>query len=391
VFWHPWGGEEALVIQDQVAAFNAQNEFGISVTATNFGDNLFYEVQDGISITNLPNVTVGYLPQILSWQDSGANVVDLNPYIEDPNWGLSQEEKLDFYPEFWDQDVVNGTRFGFPAARNGAILFYNQTWAGELGFDSPPSTPTEFRAQACAAAAANVDGTGGWIASPDPATVMSWILASGEDGLTEAGHSYAFQSSKTENALEFIKGLFNSGCAWLPEEVSPPEVFTARQGLLMSGTIDQIQTLKTNPTPDAWTVLPYPGQSGNRVVNSFGGAFTIFESTPTEQLAAWIFIQWLSQPKNQAEFIEASGFLPTQKSTHSLLDDYAANNPEWAAACDLIPYSQSEPKFGSWTVGRWALEDAIRQLLDPEFSNDEIPVLLEMLDTLLGELDTSPP
>ncbi len=48
------------------------------------------------------------------------------------------------------------------------VMFYNNTWASELGFDAAPQTADEFKEQACAAAAANDaddtpdnDGTGG--------------------------------------------------------------------------------------------------------------------------------------------------------------------------------------------------------------------------------------
>ncbi|PIZ25991.1 MAG: ABC transporter substrate-binding protein, partial [Chloroflexi bacterium CG_4_10_14_0_8_um_filter_57_5] len=45
------------------------------------------------------------------------------------------------------QDPVNGQRLGAPAQRSARFLFYNQTWARELGFSAPPATADEFRQQ----------------------------------------------------------------------------------------------------------------------------------------------------------------------------------------------------------------------------------------------------
>jgi hypothetical protein len=72
-------------------------------------------------------------------------VMDLNTYLNDPEYGLSPDDILDFPPAIWDQENVDGKRFGVPAQRTARFLLYNQTWARELGFGSPPATSADFR------------------------------------------------------------------------------------------------------------------------------------------------------------------------------------------------------------------------------------------------------
>ncbi len=52
----------------------------------------------------------------------------------------------------------------------------------------------------------------------------------------------------------------------------------------------------------------------------------------------------------------------------------------------LVSLGRSEPMFGSWSVGRWALSDAAAMLIDPNLTSQEIPLILEDLDTLLAEI-----
>jgi len=112
--------------------------------------------------------------------------VDLNLYLNDPTWGLGKDTIADIPPIFFAQDNVDGNQLGLPAQRSARFLFYNETWAHELGFDTPPTTADEFRQQACAANASyrndsdpQNDGYGGWIVDTHWQTTYSWLLAFG--------------------------------------------------------------------------------------------------------------------------------------------------------------------------------------------------------------------
>ncbi len=94
------------------------------------------------------------------------------------------------------------------------MLFYNQTWAKELGFLAYPKTPAEFREQACAAAVSNNTGrilerygTGGWLIDTDPLTTLSWLDAFGAQALpAEEGQEYTFNTPEGQAALAYCAG-----------------------------------------------------------------------------------------------------------------------------------------------------------------------------------------
>ncbi len=136
--WHPWFGTEASLFESQVAKFNSENEWGIVVNAQGKGNfsELFSQTSTALDDRSNPQVVIALPEQIFSWGDK---VVDLNTYVNDPVYGLSAGDVLDFPPVIWDQETLDGKRFGVPAERTARFLLYNQTWARELGFHDSSS------------------------------------------------------------------------------------------------------------------------------------------------------------------------------------------------------------------------------------------------------------
>jgi ABC-type glycerol-3-phosphate transport system substrate-binding protein len=394
-FWHSFTGEKEAALLSLVNQFNAENEFAITVVAFNQGNDLYQNVRAAIGLGALPHVTLGYTNQLQSWDNTGKVIVDLNEYLYDDRWGLQDSQRADFYEAVWEQDESAGKRLGLPYYRSAMVIFYNQSWAEALGFAAPPTSPAEFREQACAAAAANNDGTGGWIASTDASTTLSWIYAFGGDVLAPDSAGYQFDTPAAAEALAFIKDLFESGCAWFPEARYPNWEFATRQGLFYTSSIAglpfQLSVFEDAHSADQWTALAYPAEDGESALAVYGSAFAVFNSTPEEQLASWLFVRWMSEPENQAQFIAASDYWPTRASVVDHLEEYIAENPQWSAALEWIPASRAEPGLGSWGVARWAVDSAVEQLLDPGYAAEEIPALLATLDATLSEIHQKNP
>jgi multiple sugar transport system substrate-binding protein len=296
----------------------------------------------------------------------------------------------------WEQGVINGLRLGVPGISAPSLLLYNRSWAVELGFDSPPSTPQEFKTQACAAAANSIADqnnaaiSGGWIANTDPSTMMGWILAYGGNVINATGDGYSLNSHEALSAFDFVKGLFKSGCAWVPEIPYPDTEFASRGGLFYSTSINGLPFIKSAfnaaENADEWIAMPYPSTDLEPVFNLQTSSYAVLKSTPQKQLAAWVLINWLNQPKNQASLVETTGALPSRKSAIAFLDDYANENPQWSTALDLVQYGVDDPNLGSWSIARWAISDATTALLVPGFTDEEIPLLLEELNNLVAEI-----
>ncbi|MCX6034100.1 MAG: extracellular solute-binding protein [Chloroflexi bacterium] len=388
--WHAFSGAANDVFTSQVARFNADNEWGIVVTQAGYGDytTLFEAVNTALESGGTPDLVAALPEQTLSW-DASASVVDLSPYLGDPSWGLGSDLLAGFPPVFWAQDTLDGKQLGIPAQRSAPFLFYNTTWAHELGFDSPPATADEFRQQVCAANAsfrANAspldDGYGGWIVDTDWQTVYSWLLAFG--GGVADGNAYGFRTDPNLAALQFLKSLYDDHCAWLSTEPTPYDSFAARSALFVSGDLAQVPVadeamsrLKNN---DEWTLLPFPGPAGSVLV-TYGPSYSVLKSTPEKQLAAWLFVRWLLSPENQAEWVEATGLFPL---FHSVVDNSAS--PQWESAVGDLSLAQGVPQLASWRKVRYVLEDGTRVIFQTGIPVDQVPSVLTEMDTTAKEI-----
>jgi multiple sugar transport system substrate-binding protein len=393
--WHAFSGSAADVFTTQLAMFNTVNEWGIVAYQTPQGDypSLFDAVNTALGSDTQPDLVAAPPEQVLAWDASGA-VVDLNPYVGDQNWGLGSDAIADFPAAFWAQDLVNGKRLGVPSQRSARFLFYNVTWAHELGFDQPPATADEFRQQVCAANASfrkdtdpTNDGYGGWIVDTDWMTVYPWLLAFG-GGVTEGG-GYRFASDANLAALNFMKDLYDKNCAFLSTEPTPYESFARRSALFVTGDLSEAATLTATMTrlksTDAWTVLPFPGSDGSAVI-AYGPSYTLLKSTPAKQLAAWLFVRWMLSPENQAQWVKATGDLPLRTSALDLLAEYRAAHPQWVAAVGYLSQFQGTPQLASWRKVRYVLGDATGFIFRTPVKLAQIPNVLADMDATAEEL-----
>lgn len=411
-FWHAWNGGSGEVINQLVEEFNLTNRWGIVVVpvAHSSYDGLNADLDISLAQRKAPDLVTSYLHQALSWKLSDS-LVELDRYVDDPVWGMGQEDQADFYPVFWQQDVVHGTRLGIPAQRSGQLLYYNRSWAMELGFNSAPADAEEFARQACASVQAlradgnpTNDNLGGWSIAggdrPDYSAVLSWIESFGgriyQPATNPASRRspYHFNTSQVENTFTYLRGLYDDGCARFSTASYPEAEFAARGSLFSTGSITglpaQKEKISQSGSQDSWTVLPFPSSGSGSAVSVYGPSFLILPSSPAEQLAAWVFIKWLVSPENQARLVQASSAFPIRRSVLDNLATYQRLHPQWAEAASLLTKARAEPAHPSWETVRWALSDASTQLFRSYFTIDQLPSLLALLDRTADELYAGP-
>jgi ABC-type glycerol-3-phosphate transport system substrate-binding protein len=394
--WHPWFGPEASTLELQAAEFNSTNEWGITVITIgqdNYSE-LFNTVSASLAAPDKPNLVIGLPEHALYW-DSQSGVADWNPYVTDPKWGWSASDVADFEPLFWNQEVVNGRRVGLPAQRSARFVFYNVTWANELGFKSAPATPDDFRKQACAANQSfrknndtHDDGVGGWLVDADPNTAIAWMLAFGGGVSEEQG--YRFLRPENIEAFKYVKKLYDDVCAWKGSG-DPYEEFASRRALFVSGGLEdisgQMRALGTLGSTDEWAVLPFPGKKSDPFM-AYGSSFIMLPSSDAEQLATWLFVRSLLSPEHQQAWVEATGMFPLRNSTLTLLAPYAATHPQWLSAVKLMPEATLPPERADWRQLRVAVGDGFNEMFRVNMDIGQVPTILAYLDSFVRDLGT---
>ena len=400
-FWHVYG--EGDPRNDAVIAFvddfNSTNEFGITVEAFSQGthSDLEDKINAGIQSGDLPHVTQAYTSGLKNW-DTVDLVVDLNQFVNDKTHGLTEDEIADIYPGVYALGVSSdGARLGWPLSQSANVMVYNITWAKELGFDTAPATPEDLKTQLCAAAEANEtddnpdnDGTGGMVWFPSTSNYLSFLHAYGGTELNADGTAYDFNTDAAKAAALYVNDLKASGCTFETESYPNPE----QANRLALVTLSSTSGLKYYGyayadglfPDDEWGFLAFPGPDGGQGVDAFTQTIGVFKSTPEQELASWLFIKHLTSPENQATWVEASGYLPTQYSTEGLLTDYIAAVPQFQSTLALAALGQGEPEaFTAWYSVRRAVEDAAAMLYAAE-SAAEVEAILAELNITAAEL-----
>ena len=392
-FWHVWGtGQPSETMLAIVDDFNATNEWNITVNAVDQSDYASLEDSFNAAVQSgdLPDLVTGYTNAMANWY-SVDSIVDLTPYINDADFGMTADEQAAFY-----EGAINGgkapdgTLFAFPISQSENVLFYNSGWAKELGFDNPPSNYEEFKAQACAAADANNkddnpdnDGTGGLVLYAGASNVASFVFANGGNMLNADGNGYDFTDQTVVDTANFLKDLWDSGCAFATESYPNPEFATRKALFTMSSTAGLPYQVAAFDAEDAikddWTIAPFPGKDGGEFVDLFGQYVAIANTNPERMMATWLFVKYLTSPEVQAKWIEGSAYYPTRSDALPLLDAYSADNPIWAYGPSFLQYGKAEPAWASWTTARRDVGDTFNAIL--QGTPEDIPSLLDDLNT----------
>lgn len=394
--WHPFYGAPSSLFESQVEEFNSTNPWGILVQPTGYQNytELYEQASAAVHGPDRPHVVIGLPEYAVEWHAQDA-VLNLNPYVSDPLYGLSGAQIADFPLVFWEQDQVGDLRLGMPAQRTTRLLLYNQTWANELGFEDPPANASDFREQACAANQfmrsdedPQNDGRGGWLIDTHPIADLSWLLAFG--GGAQESDGFRFLTPENIEATRFIKELSEDGCAWRTQSTEPLTRFVDRSSLFATAGLEELPDLArafaSAGSTDEWTVLPFPGPAENALV-VYGSSYILFESDDPGQLGAWLFVRWLLSPENQADWVNSAGLFPLQASTMSLLSDYAAGHPQWAEAVNLLPLGSTTPKLAAWRTVRVALGDGFNFMFRVDTPVGQVPSILAQLDAIVADLN----
>jgi multiple sugar transport system substrate-binding protein len=399
-WWHNHSGSREEKLLPLVAKFNETNECGITVNATNQGgyDDIRDKVNAGIATGQLPGLVVGYQNDQAFYQLSDG-LVDINTYMNDPKWGLTEADKADFYASFLQAAVhpaYDDMQLGFPPNRSAEGIYYNITWLKELGFDgNPPETPEEFREMACMAAEANGDGTGGFILRDDASAVAAWTYAFGGDVLDAEGTGYVYNSEATIEAMTFLKGLLDDGCAYFFTEGFPNPEFAGRRAVFTMGSSSgmpfyagDVATVAEEKgiAPDEWSFAAPPHTTPDPVINVYGGDVMIPVTNPETQLAAWIFVKWFTSPEIQAEWVKIANYFPTRASVSEFLTDYLSENPQYAQAVELLQYGYYEPQLISYQSVRDAAQAAFNEMMQGADIEATLTRLTEDANELQAEL-----
>jgi multiple sugar transport system substrate-binding protein len=402
-FWHPLEGAAAETLAAQVRLFNLSNEWGVRVTLRTTGSaGLLEEAVAKPGEGGLPDVVLAPSELLAAWDGADAFLADLTVYLEDETWGLGQAEQSGYDPRYWNQDRTGEKQLGLPALRTAAGLIYNRSFAAELGFTTPPATPQELLAQACASAKDNNRyypryGTGGWTLDTQPITALSWLTGFGAQVEPQnADAAWNFDQPEAREALSYLHEMQSAGCVWIPKYPTPYTYFSERLAFLYTATlqdlVSQQGTMAATNSKDEWTMIPFPARNGKGFVYAYGYSYGVVNSKAGEdaaqQMAAWVFVRWMSAKERLVSLAEAWPSLPVRSDVRTMLNAKKGSFP-WTVILPLADAARAAPAQPSWRVVRRPLEDAFWQTFHLA-TKEQLDTVLPMLNALATDLMKKP-
>ena len=404
IFWHQHSGgreEELVAIIDD---FNATNEWGITVEGRNEGGygDIYDKMIAGLTTGDLPGLVVAYQNQAAAYQVADG-LVSLDPYINNHTYGLSEEDRGDFFAAFLNADRLpqfDGNSFGFPPNRSMELMYFNSDWmaeladAGAVSFDGPPQTPDQFAEAVCAATANPFSGNPdpsssiGYEVRTDASNVASLGFARGVDIYDYENNQFTYNSPEIAGALTQMADLLAEGCIGeIAERFADQTDFGNGKSLFTMGSSSGLPFYGSAVDEGeaggfAWSVAPIPFTGSEPSLNIYGASVSIPHTDPTTQLASWLFMKYYTSADIQARWSRASNYFPVRASVADGLTEYFGENPAYQTAFDLLQYGKTEPPVAGYDNVRDEARAAFERVLQGE---DAATVLAE-LDAKANEI-----
>lgn len=396
IIWHSFTHEQESTLKTIITEFNQTNPYHISVKPEYQGgtEDIFNKMMMILNTADVPDLVVTELSQAATYQ-LRKGLVDLNPLVKHPVWGLRPEEQRDFIRGFWTQDVYpnfDNARLGFPLYRSMDMMYFNLDWLKELGYDFPPVTPEQFKIITCKASSQAfskqaVEGNSmGYEMSMDSSEMTSWTFAFGGDFYDYKAAKFNFNNTATSDAMVFIQDLIKNKCATIGTNETNEMVEFGNGRLLFSEKSSSMISLYDSAvrkgSNHAWGVSPIPHLTPEPIPYISGPSLSIPRADPRRNLAAWIFLKFMMSPENQALIAQENRAFPARVSSASFMKEYFDQNPKYKPAFDLLNMASHEPSVPGYDEIRYEIKKALLMIARGE----NVRVTLEELDSRSNQI-----
>jgi len=376
-YWFQHTGANGDAMQKMIADFNANNEWKITVKGEYAGpyDQIYNKMVAAIAAKNPPELVVAYQNQSATYAVSNA-LADMSVYVTDPKWGLGKDIK-DFFPGFINQDVnaqFGGQRLGFPPNRSIEVMYVNLDLLKSVGITAAPATWNDF-ADAAAKVTNATAGTYGYaLDNLDASHIYAFVVSRGGEIARADGKGYTLNTPQMKAAMVFMRDLVRKGYARkIPKKYDDQTDFGNGLAAFATGSTSGLtfyaSAVKANKNGAFnWTIAPIPQTSATTspAIDLYGASLSIPKTTPQKQLAAWLFVKWFSEAKQQAQWAHISKYFPVRQAAEPLIKDMIDGDKNFGAAWNLLKTAtlKAEPPYAGYDLVRDQITAAYSKILD---------------------------
>jgi multiple sugar transport system substrate-binding protein len=373
VFWEPYALDrpQGLLLGEMVRGFEADNpDVVVEIVPKSGYVGIHGAMLDALPGGELPDLAVAFPSMIAEYAEAGI-IAPLDPYVNDPEIGLTDEDLADIFPGYleaghfpgWGQQIL-----AFPFVQNAVGMWANETLLAQAGWDHVPITWAEFE-QACFDVV-TYTGVGCYAFVESASTFTAWLLSRGGQPLDETAGRALFNEPAGIESLAFLRRLMDAGLAWRPQQPYGDYVAFAEgqaaftfsstgNGLLYADAYEG--AVQRGQPPFRWrqTIIPQDDPE-NPVTLLYGASFFVVLSDPAREQAAWRLIRWFTDTSQTARWAGILEAMPVRISAlESMTDTLEAYPFVQAQVEEILPHAWPEPAIAAGFPVRDILYTAI--------------------------------
>ncbi|MBN1582623.1 MAG: extracellular solute-binding protein [Anaerolineae bacterium] len=399
-FWHTKTGSQEELLNEIVADFNASNEYNIKVNPQSIEgsyDAIFKETVAGLAVGEVPDLVVAYPSMVAEYMEAGAPL-DLNPYIKDKTYGLTDEEMNDIFPVYIEDNTYpahDNQMLSFPFHKSMLIMYANVTLLNEAGVTAMPETWDDLY-DACKVVMDNTDSDTCWSIHIDASDVDGMMASV---GVYPQADPKTLESKVNDPAFvewfTFFQNMVKEGMARVEaERYSGTVEMAANEAVFTTGSNSGLGYFPKNEDGTFaidWKVISLPYAAGKKPASTVYGAniMAVKEDDPARDLAKWLFIKyWTSyEPMKKwvigTDAIRPSGYNPIHRSMLNDPDFKALieKDPRYGESVSFLETGVIEPQLAGQQAVRDILEDAYLKIINGE----DVKATLDEAATLATE------
>ncbi|MDQ6603069.1 MAG: ABC transporter substrate-binding protein [Chloroflexota bacterium] len=365
-FWHALGGTNGEIVSNLTNQFNdSQSDIFVQDIFQGSYDDLVNKFRAGLQSKDGPHILQVYDIGQRFMIDSKA-IEPMQTFIDADKFDLSQFEQpiLNYY-------TVDKKLNAMPFNTSNPILYYNKDAFKAAGLDPAKAPRTWDDVAAAAEKLTKKDASGkaqpgaafaiyGWFFEQWLATQNS-VYADPDNGRgAQRATKVVYNSDAGVKVLDWWKGMVDKGfAANLGRSTGDVQnAFAAGQVAMITESTAALKGILTKAGGKfelGTGYMPRPTAGGEQGGIIMGGAavYIAKDKADKEKQAAWKFVQFIAQAKQQGFFHIGTGYFPIRKDAYDLPEVKANTEkyPQFQTAIDQLHANPSNPATSGAVLG----------------------------------------
>lgn len=336
------------------------------VSSTSY-TTLLQKEQSAVFAGNTPTIGQAYEAWTSQFLKSNA-IQNLGPYISGKH-GLSKADIKDFFPKMWKDGELNGKHYMMPFSKSDIVLYFNRAMLRRFGITRPPATWNQF-ATDCKKVTIRSGGTvTQWCTTfeLDESEWYAWEYEWGNHVLNKSGHA-SFATRQGAAPVAFFRNLVakKEMVVSTSGNYQGQADFDAGKVPFYFGTSAGLTYVISGAKPGVETAVgQFPAGPMHKATEMFGAPFTMFnKASSAEKEAGWLFMKWLTEPRQTAYWAEHTGYMPVRQSAYKLMKSYYRQNPQERSSVLELGGALVEPVAPGWTKAQTDIDTNLAAALN---------------------------